>query len=659
MNETINSVIHKTEQYFKAAEKANREIAFRYWTHSDKKTLPEKETSLALFKELLKENPAFVMVYFSDTEGNMIMGRRMPDHSLSKRYVTREGEWIRTKYVHENKEYNAIYPGSLESPETGYDPRSREWYKMAEKEKKLIWTNVYIFASDKLPGFTCSLPIYRDDGSLLGMACVDIEIRNISLFLGDISLTPNARLFIVDQKNQIIANPISNEDSFDSLFHIYKKNGKEVWDFKKIDNPEDAVIYAFYEKLLQKKEEEKLFTYKANGKEYFSTYSNLNLGTSLNLKIGMIIPDEDIMGTVYRNNKIILTVAIFIVLLAIAISFFLSSVISRPMRILSLEMNKIKRFAIEDAHQIKSAILEIDKIVNSFGGMKRGLTNFKKYVPSDVVNILIQNEQDADIGGEEQELTIFFSDIENFTNISESITPENLLSQLCEYFSSLSYAILEHKGTLDKYIGDSIMAFWGAPIPLTDHAFLACQSALICKDLSFNLSHTWEREGKPRFHTRIGIHTGKVIVGNMGSEERINYTVIGDNVNLASRLEGINKYYGTEILTSEDTYQQVKEQFEFRTLDRIRVKGKTKPVTIYELLAEKNRLSRQKMKLYKVYETGVYQYFNGNWKKAVRCMDFVLGHIKDRPAAIIRDRSLTYLKNPPTQWNGVHIFNDK
>ncbi len=181
-------------------------------------------------------------------------------------------------------------------------------------------------------------------------------------------------------------------------------------------------------------------------------------------------------------------------------------------------------------------------------------------------------------------LTILFSDLVGFTTISEDLSPENLIHLLNEYFSTMTDIILNCKGTVDKYIGDAIMAFWGAPLPIKDHAAKACQAALAMKKAIAPLQETWQERGLPLLGTRLGIHTGQAIVGNVGSRDRFNYTVMGDTVNLASRLEGVNKIYGTSILVSESTHQQAGTAFLFRELDLVQVKGRLQPVTIYELL---------------------------------------------------------------------------
>jgi len=205
---------------------------------------------------------------------------------------------------------------------------------------------------------------------------------------------------------------------------------------------------------------------------------------------------------------------------------------------------------------------------------------FGKYVSPEVVAQMMDHP--PELGGVDKELTVFFSDIRGFTSLSETLTPQELVKHLNEYLSAMTDIILETGGTLDKYVGDEIMCFWGAPLEVQDHAFRACQCALLQKKKLAELNEQWPAE--KRLAIGIGLNTGIMTVGNMGSQGRMNYTLMGDNVNLGARLEGTNKVYGTMIIVSEYTYALVKDQFVFRELDTIRVKGKNRPVVIYELV---------------------------------------------------------------------------
>jgi adenylate cyclase len=212
---------------------------------------------------------------------------------------------------------------------------------------------------------------------------------------------------------------------------------------------------------------------------------------------------------------------------------------------------------------------------------------FQKYVSPDVVDRLIQDPTKLRLGGERRELSVLFSDIRGFTSISEKLTPEGLLSQLNQYLTTMTAIVLKNGGMLDKYVGDAIMAVFGAPLELQNHAFVACKTALeMMEELRF-LQEAWQGESKAVLDIGIGINTGEMVIGNVGSPKRMDYTVIGDNVNLASRLEGVNREFGTHIIISESTYDMAKEYVTVRGLGEIKVKGRERQVAIYELVGMK------------------------------------------------------------------------
>jgi len=281
--------------------------------------------------------------------------------------------------------------------------------------------------------------------------------------------------------------------------------------------------------------------------------------------------------------------------------------------------------------------------------------NFKRYVPADLVIQLINQNITADLGGKQQELTVFFSDISKFTSIVEKMEPENLVQDLCVYFENISKTILANKGTIDKYIGDAVMAFWGAPVPMEDHANKACHTAITVQKSLRTLFNQWNNLGKVPFLTRIGIHTGTVLVGNLGYKERLNYTVMGDSVNVSSRLEGINKVYGTEIIVSENVYKKCPNDFEFRHLDKVSLLGRYEGMDIYELIGFKDEIDNREKKINVYYETGLKYYFEQNWQEALKYFNTVIKYRQnDMPARLMRDRCLQYKANPPLkEWDGV------
>jgi adenylate cyclase len=257
-----------------------------------------------------------------------------------------------------------------------------------------------------------------------------------------------------------------------------------------------------------------------------------------------------------------------------------------------------------------------------------------------------------------------FTDIVGFSAISESMTAENLMLHLSEYFAYLTPIIQDNHGTIDKYIGDGIMAFWGAPAKVPDAAYRACCTALGCQTRLSALNTKWIGDGKPAMPTCIGIHTGDTIVGNVGSSDRLNYSIFGDNVNLASRLEGVNRFYGTKVIISRDVYQEISDQFICRPLDIVAVKGKTRSIKIYELVAEKGAwVSKEITEFHTLFEKGFDAYLKKQWDKALRLFNDL--HIKnpgDKPVRIYVERCNALLNDPPAvpdDWDGVVSLTQK
>jgi adenylate cyclase len=289
---------------------------------------------------------------------------------------------------------------------------------------------------------------------------------------------------------------------------------------------------------------------------------------------------------------------------------------------------------------------------------------FSKYISSAVVNELVANPEKAKLGGDRRELTVFFSDIAGFTTISEQFhtRPEGLVELLNEYLDEMTNIVLKHEGTLDKYEGDAIMAFWGAPIPQKDHALRTCLASLDMQKRLAAMRPKWNKEGRPALEVRMGINTGVMIVGNMGGKDRFDYTVIGDSVNLASRLEGANKQYGSNVMISDFTYQHVKNQVVVRELDLIQVKGKTEPVKVWELLgmSDLTMSDNQKQSL-EIYHEGLRLYREKNWQEAIAYFQQAKQldpacHV----AEIYEQRANLYQINPPpAEWNGVFVMTTK
>ena len=285
---------------------------------------------------------------------------------------------------------------------------------------------------------------------------------------------------------------------------------------------------------------------------------------------------------------------------------------------------------------------------------------FQYYLTSSVINEMLKNPGKLKLGGDRRNLTVLFSDIRGFTTISEKMTPEELIMLLNEYLTAMTNQVFYYDGLLDKYMGDAIMAVFGAPLDQPDHARRACLTALAMMRELRRLQNKWEAEGRPVFDIGIGINSGEMVVGNMGSAMRFDYTVMGDMVNLGSRLEGANKEYGTNIIISEFTYNHVKDTICCREIDSVRVKGKTRPVRIFELLGEKKDEPGYQ-NLIKVFATGLTLYRDGKWDDAIAAFqDACKIKHDDFVSTTYIERCKTLKQHPPAHpWDGVFVMTKK
>jgi len=294
--------------------------------------------------------------------------------------------------------------------------------------------------------------------------------------------------------------------------------------------------------------------------------------------------------------------------------------------------------------------------------MRKGVRSaFENFMDPKVVHEILKEPENIKLGGEEREVTVYFSDIEKFSTISEKLQPAELIELLNEYLSEMTDQILDHGGFLDKYIGDAIVAAFGAPLEQPDHAVKACLTTIDNQKRISELNAKFKEEGRLQIKARIGLNTGRVLVGNVGSTNRLSYTVIGDEVNLGARLEAANKYYGTYTMISERTYELAKDHIEARELDLILVVGKEKPVKVYELIDRKGQIEDSKREVIKLYEDGLEMYRGKEWQKAIDLFQKALNKDPhDGPSLTYIERCKDYIQNPPPEnWDGVYVLTEK
>ncbi len=367
-----------------------------------------------------------------------------------------------------------------------------------------------------------------------------------------------------------------------------------------------------------------------------------------------------------------LTITAIASFLGLVLAAWLTRNLVRPVRELLMGTKAIEHGDL-DIHIKVSSSDEIATLADSFNHMvgelrqKENITEtFGKYVDPRIVKVLLEDQHFSQ-RGEKRVMTVYFSDLEGFTALSEKFSAENVVGLLNQYFTLMSESIRDSHGIIDKYIGDAIMAYWGPPFTAaSEHPLLACKTALrqreLLKEFETRLPTLLGlRRDLPKFNIRVGISTGEVIVGSIGSDVAKSYTVIGDNVNLASRLESANKNYGTNILLGEEVWKTVRDTIECREIDSLRVAGKIEPVRVFEPLAEREKLDPAMGRLRDHFEAGLAAYRASQWDDAERefrqCLEL---SPQDQPSATFLSRIAKFRETPPpADWDGIWTFTGK
>ena len=376
--------------------------------------------------------------------------------------------------------------------------------------------------------------------------------------------------------------------------------------------------------------------------------------------LGMDVMAETVKIHQYNNILVIIFTTLLVTIVTVFLILILSRNISNPIAEVTKNMGKIQKLDFDTELKSDSIIAEISEMTEALKSMKQGLRSFNKYVPTQLVSDLIKLKKEATLEVESRNISILFSDIKDFTSIAEKISPEELAENIGLYFGRMTQAVRESGGIVDKYIGDAIMALWGTPHDQQDHALAACKTALAFRVKEVEINAILEKKGLPTVFTRIGINTGAALVGNIGYDERMSYTAIGDNVNLASRLEGVNKFYKTGIIISEYTYNAVKDKMLARFIDVVAVKGKSEGVGVYELISEISDASEERIERVEKYNSAMKLYIDKKWKEALDIFKTLKTDCEDYPLKIIIERCEKFIANPPAaDFVGVINMRDK
>lgn len=628
---------------------------------------------LACFEAL----PQSSLIFAADEQGNLLSIGTLPEkrvylYTLDKpiphksAYVVdivdrRQGykEWrsyVDAKGIELDREYRPLVSRELE-----YDNRKRDWYMRTKKLQKANWSDVY--PSWFSPHFvvTATVPLRDKQGLFVGALACDIGVENLSVLLGRQKASRSGINYIVNNKNEVIAFPDVTRSSIRITDPVTDKETRRLAMVGELGEKALAKTYDIYQKTRKFH-----FRYEGDNIEYVAHFSQFPNVFSNEWTLGMLAPYDDFVGPIRETSKDVMMISILILLCSVVLLIVFSQKISYPIELLAGQMRRIKDLDLEVPPPVGSHFFEITQMENTLTTMRESLGAFSKFVPKTLVLRLIEKGGGVSLGGERRKLTIMFSDIEGFTSISEKMESDALMNHLSNYIGGLSDVIITHRGTIDKYIGDAVMAFWGAPEPDEQNPINASKAVLLCVRHLTIMNKKWEEQGLPRLNTRFGLDYGEVIVGNMGSKDRMNYTVIGDHVNLASRLEGINKLYKTTALVSDPVYQEIKDSFLTRPVDIVAVKGKEKGVRIHELIAQFSQdpdlqPTPMQEEWCALTQKAFQLYLDREWVKSKDIYLKILERkINDPVSLLYIERCDAFIAEPPPKdWDGVQHLHTK
>lgn len=485
-----------------------------------------------------------------------------PEVAFAVRFVNCAVDPASDSWYYLNDKFETLAVETL--PSVIFNSLTRPWYKGAVEKQGLYWTGFYLFYPTTERGITVANPVFDKNQNIVAVVGADLTFVQMSNFLSHQVIGKTGKAFLVNNNGEVLIPDQSHLEEAPISANLVNQ------------------VIEWYNKNPQRPD----FIFKSNDVEYFAFVSKVSVIFGQDWKIVIIAPLKEFFSQMLKMQRTVILMIIGILILCSLIIAYFAQRISAPIVILANEVNKVRQLELGSETRVMSNVKEIFLMDNAIAAMRRALRSFARYVPKDVVKDLFQKGEDIHLGGEKKEITIFFSDVAGFTTIAEALPIDVLTPLLTEYFDVMTKIIQDSHGTVDKFIGDGIMAFWGAPLDIPDHASRACTTALRCNAMMTRFNQKRKEEGKPEFRTRFGINTGTVIVGNIGTSDRMNYTVIGDAVNLTARLQEVDKYYHTSIIVSEDTYKKIKDEFLVRPLDIVNVKGKKEKVKIYELIAK-------------------------------------------------------------------------
>jgi adenylate cyclase len=540
--------------------------------------------SIKYFYSVLLHNEKMVSVYAGLANGEFRQARRIDpnveiDGKLPPKGTKYAYRWIDLKEGEGSIDHYVFLDANgqglgASQQLTAYDPRTRGWYRNTVAAGTTYITDPDVFSALGLIGFTVAAPFSADD-EVKGVFAIDFTLDGLSSYLAERKISRGTVSYLLDHQGRVIA-------ASDMSKTYTNKNGRlELTHISSLENELPAIAFGARPRQAAA---DRLYSFTHGGKEYFASLSTMPAEFGKEWQLFIITPVADFTGEFQQNNIRLLIFGLAATLVQIVIIYFLSGVISAPLEKLADNVGEIEKWGPDSPPSVSSQVQEIALLSRAVDRLDATVKSFGAFVPVGLVKELLVSDQKLRLGGHSRFLTIFFSDIEAFSTLSEEVPTQELMMRVSAHLEVLTKAVNEEHGTIDKFVGDGVMAFWGAPLPLEDHAWRACVAALRIQHGMDELNGRWIAEGLRPLNVRIGIHSDAVLVGNIGSKERMSYTVMGDGVNVAARLEGINKEFRTRICISHSTFREAGERLCVRPIDEVTVKGRRSSLTIYEVL---------------------------------------------------------------------------
>ncbi|MCA9427010.1 MAG: hypothetical protein KC994_18155 [Candidatus Omnitrophica bacterium] len=572
--------------------------------------------------------------------------------------------------------YEALWTDDLEPYRTNplpedvrdYDPRKRNYYTEPPLNE-IFWTNPYYFFITKDAGLTATLKWKDEKTGRTRLVAFDLLLMDLSRFTARLRPSPHGKVFVLHSDGSILGLPADERWSDPDEIRERLRNpaeregaGTKADDAATLltpteldlDNVAKAASLLKIGNSSDVDHETRHFRFKSGGEYWWGGFRPFDLRNQ-RLWIGVVVPERDFLGPAIQQRNLVLLICAIALVVATLMVVILARRYSEPLEQLAAKSDRIRHLDLSEDIPVHSSLTEVSQLADAHAQMTSALDSFSRYVPLELVRELLQRGEVAQIGGRTEALTILFTDIEGFTNLAEGMEPDELTHHMAEYFSLMLAALNEQNATVDKFIGDAIVAFWGAPSPDEDHAKHGVSAVLQCRDLLREHNERWMNRGQPVLLTRFGLSTGEAVVGNVGSPDRLNYTVLGDTVNTAARLESLNNYYGTEVLATESVVTAAGPGFEWRRIDRVRVKGKTEATVIFEPLGHSDEVASEELENARRYEEALDQYAKREFSEALQSLKSLLSqNPEDGPTKRLYDLCHQYSETPPgDKWDGV------